>query len=390
MSDKLNMKIAGVTFDNPIFVASATPSWDGKRSCMGCEAGAAAVVPKTFGPSNTWAQHPRGGRMKLVRFQNKRIGMVNNELYTTMPLEKWIDEELAVAYGDGNKVIASIVALPDPEDTAKNIRALEATGFVSMFEINVSCPMPHGTDKVGYQMGNDPEICFAQISEAKKATSLPVGIKLTPTSFDMVPVAKACEKAKADFIVIGNSVRSFAGVDIYTGKPYLPSYGGYSGPAIKPISQRHVSEVTRAVSVPVIAVGGISRWEDIVEYVMLGASAVQLCTSIMWDGYEVIQKMLDGLESYMEEMGISSLEEIRGKALPYIVPIEENAKRPAKHVVQDKEKCVNLKTGGCKLCKNVCFYGAIKFAPNIEIDPSFCDGCGLCTEVCPHQALSLA
>jgi dihydropyrimidine dehydrogenase (NAD+) subunit PreA len=205
----------------------------------------------------------------------------------------------------------------------------------------------------------------------------------------MVPMAQAAEKAGADFLTIGNSVRSFAGVDIATGLPKLPAYGGYSGPAIKPITQRHVSEVAKAVKIPISACGGISTWEDIVEYVMLGATTVQVCTSIMWHGYKYFQTLLRGLSDYMKREGLDSLETIRGKTLPYIVTIDELAKRPAKVARVDPAKCLNLTKGGCELCGQVCFYGAIDFAPRLKMSPPECDGCGLCAEICPAGALTL-
>jgi len=388
--NRLETKIATVIFKNPVFLASATPSWDGERSNQAWKAGAGAVIPKSFGPPNQWANHPRSGRMKLIQVNGRRIGMVNTELYTTMPLQVWLDQELEKAYEGNSNIIASVVAHPDPKETAKNILILERTGKISMFEINVSCPMPLGSDKVGFQMGNDPEACFNQVKEAKAVTSSPIGIKLTPTSFNMVPMAEAAERAGADFIVIGNSVRSFAGVDIKTGRPYLPAYGGYSGPAIKPITQRHVSEVARKVKTPIIAVGGIQSWEDIVEYIMLGASAVQVCTSIMWNGYEHFNTLISGLDAYMVAENLSSLEEIRGKALPYIKTIQEFAQEPPKYVKFEEKLCMNLKKGGCALCGKVCFYGAISFNPTILVEPTKCDGCGLCMEICPSKALSLS
>lgn len=386
----LRVSIAGVTLRNPLILASATPGWDGKRSLMAWQGGAAAVVPKTFGPPANWAQHPRCGRMKLIRPNGKRpIGMVNIELYTTMPIEEWLEKELSVAASEGNKVIASIVAQPDPADTAKVAKLIEASGKAVMFEINVSCPMPFGSDKVGFQMGNDPNSCFAQVAAVKAAVKLPVGIKLTPTTHNMVPMALASEKAGADFIVIGNSIRSFAGVDIKTGKPKLAAYGGYTGPAIKPITMRHVSEVARAVKTPIIAVGGISTWEDVVEYIMLGATAVQLCTTVMWKGYGQFGLIAEGLAAYMKREGIVSLEEIRSKALPYIRTIEQMAAEPALHISVDVDKCVNLKSDGCKLCQHACFYGALAFSPNLSLTPENCDGCGLCVEMCPQGALFL-
>ena len=385
----LEVTFAGIKFRNPLILASATPGWDGERSNRAWRAGAGAVIPKSFAPPGRWGQHPRTGRMKLIKSGKKRIGMVNIELYTTMTLQDWLDRELDKACEGNSSIIASVVAHPNPEDTARNAQIIEETGKVVMFEINVSCPMPAGEDKVGFQMGNDPETCYRQVETIKSAVSLPVGIKLTPTTHDMVPIAQACEQAGADFLTIANSVRSFAGVDISTGMPKLCAYGGYTGPAIKPITQRHVSEVARAVNIPISAVGGVSTWEDVIEYMMIGATTIQICTSIMWHGYDFFKEVLDDLTVYMEREGLDSLEQIRGKALPHIVPIEELAKRPPLMAQVDPEKCINLTKGGCELCGDSCFYGAIEFAPKLILHRENCDGCGLCTEVCPAGALKL-
>jgi dihydropyrimidine dehydrogenase (NAD+) subunit PreA len=386
----LEVTFAGVKLRNPLILASATPSWDGRGSSLAWRAGAGAVIPKSFAPPGKWSQHPRCGRMKLIRQGKQRMGMVNIELYTTLTLQDWLDRELDKACEGGATIVASVVAHPEPDDTAANAKIIEDTGKVAMFEINVSCPMPADKDRVGFQMGNDPDMCYRQIKAVKKKARLPVGIKLTPTTHNMVPMAKAAEEAGADFLTIGNSVRSFAGVDITTGLPRLAAYGGYSGPAIKPIAQRHVSEVARAVKVPISACGGISTWEDVVEYFMLGAATVQICTSIMWHGYGQFQTFLKGLSDYMDREGLKSLETIRGKALPHIVTIDELAKRPALVAKVNPEKCVNLTKGGCELCGRVCFYGSIRFAPRLTLDTAKCDGCGLCTEICPSEALELA
>lgn len=385
----LEVNFAGVKLRNPLILASATPSWDGKGSNLAWKAGAGAVIPKSFAPPRKWAQHPRCGRMRLIKHGKNRIGMVNIELYTTLTLQDWLDRELDTACEGGNTIIASIVAHPDPEDTAKNAKIIEDTGKVAMFEINVSCPMPADKDKVGFQMGNDPDMCFRQVEALKKKVTLPVGIKLTPTTHNMVPMAQSAERAGADFLTIGNSVRSFAGVDINTGLPKLPAYGGYSGPAIKPITQRHVSEVAKTVNIPISACGGISTWEDIVEYFMIGATTVQICTSIMWHGYEQFRTFLKGLSDYMDQEGMRSFDTIRGKALPHIVTIDELADRPPLVAKVASDKCINLIKGGCEICGKVCFYGSIGFAPRLRIDQAKCDGCGLCTEVCPSEALMM-
>ena len=387
--NKLGVNFAGVNLRNPLILASATPSWDGERCRQAWVHQAGAIVPKTFAPPDKFAQHPRCGRMKIIRHGAGRIGMVNIELYTTISLEDWLKNDLQKAYQDGGCIIASVVAHPDPEVTAANARTIQNTGKVAMFEINVSCPMPADQSCVGFLMGNDPESCSRQVKAMKKCLSLPVGIKLTPTTHNMVPMAQAAESAGADFLTIGNSVRSFAGVDIKTGLPKLPAYGGYSGPAIKPITQRHVSEVARAVRTPISACGGVTTWEDVVEYIMLGATTVQICTSIMWRGYGHFRTLLKGLQDYMDAEKLESLEQIRGKTLPHITTIEEVAKRPPLVSKVAPEKCTNLKKGGCELCGKVCFYGAIEFSPRLKLIPENCDGCNLCVEVCPVGALTL-
>jgi dihydropyrimidine dehydrogenase (NAD+) subunit PreA len=385
----LEVNFAGTTLRNPLILASATPSWDGRGSNRAWKAGAGAVVPKSFGPPSKLAQHPRCGRMKIIKHENKRIGMINVELYTTMTLKDWLSVELIKANEGGSVIIASIVALPNSEDTAKNAKLIEETGKIAMFEINVSCPMPADRDRIGFQMGNIPETCYDQVNTVKKQVSLPVGIKLTPTTHNMVPMALASEQAEADFLTIGNSVRSFAGVDITTGLPKLSAYGGYSGPAIKPITQRHVSEVAKAVHIPISACGGITTWEDVIEYIMLGATTVQICTSIMWNGYRHFQKLINGLSEYLSRERLDSLESIKGVALPHIVTINEMAKKSAMLVQVEPKKCINLTKGGCKQCGKVCFYNAIEFSPKLKLQPDNCDGCGLCIEICPVSALKL-
>jgi dihydropyrimidine dehydrogenase (NAD+) subunit PreA len=386
---KLETEFAGVKLRNPLILASATTGWDGHGCHQAWINQAGAIVPKTFGPPAKFQHHPRCGRLKVVRVGKTQIGMINNELYTTMTLEEWLERELDVATQGEAAIIASVVAQPDPGLTAANARKIADTGKVVMFEINVSCPMPADQSKVGFMMGCDPELCAIQVKAVKRAVTLPVGIKLTPTTHDMVPIAKAVEEAGADFITIANSVRSFAGVNIKTGRPKLAAYGGYTGPAIKPITQRHVSEVARAVKIPISAVGGVTTWEDVVEYFMIGASSIQICTSIMWKGYGHFRTILRGLEEYLDSNGFSSLEEIRGKALPHITTIEELAKRTPEVSVVDPDTCINLTKGGCKKCGPVCFYQAIEFSPTLKLKPENCDGCGLCVEICPVSALHL-
>lgn len=381
---KLNVNFAGVEFENPIWLGSATPTWDGKRMKEASNSFASGLVPKTIGPKQDWAKHPRNGRLALIKSKGKEIGMINLELFTTKTRKEWLKNDLKIAAEGDSKIIASILAMPEPEETKKLVDEIQSTGLVDLLELNVSCPMPAST--VGMHIGKNPELVYQQTKAAKSVASIPLSVKMTPNISDMVDVAKAVESANGDGLTISNSVKGFAGVNINTGKPILKAYGGYSGPAIKPIVQRHISQVAKNVDLPISAVGGIKRWEDVIEYIMLGATTVQVVTAVMWNGYNKLNEFVNGIKKFMEEQGYKSLDEIRGIALEDITTTEELAELPPKFAKINKENCIN-----CGICNKVCFYDAIKVKEKeTEVKYNNCDGCGACVIWCPVEgAISL-
>lgn len=379
----LRVNFAGVELKNPLILGSATPGWDGERLKQAGQAGFAAVVPKTIGPVQDWAAHPRNGRLQLVKLGKTPIGMVNLELFTTKTREDWIARDLAVAREGGAKMIASVLAMPDPEDTARLVEEIQATGLVDLLELNVSCPMPVST--VGMHIGKSPDLTYKQVKAAKSRARVPLSVKLTPNISDMVEVAQAAVEAGVDALTISNSIRSFAGVDVETGKPYLRGYGGYTGPAIRPIIMRHLSEVARAVKVPISAVGGVMSWRELVEYIMLGATTVQTVTSVMWNGYSAAGKILEGLNKFMDEKGYKTIDDFRGIALPHITTVEQLATEPALFAGINEDTCTK-----CGICHRVCFYGAIQNeGSRYWVARQNCDGCGLCAQWCPSQSIVL-
>lgn len=379
----LAVNYCGVTYRNPLVLASATPGWDGEAMRLAAEAGIGGVIPKTIGPRQDWAAHPCNGRIFMHRYQNRPIGQVNLELFTTMTRDEWITRELAIAKQGGATMHISILAMPEPEDTAKLVEEIQSTGMADILELNVSCPMPAST--VGMHIGKSAERTFAQVKAGKAAAKIPFTVKLTPNVTDMVEIAAAAKEAGADGVTISNSIRSFAGVDIDTGKPYLRAYGGYTGPAIKPIIMRHLSEVARNVDIPISAVGGVNSYREVIEYIMLGATTVQLCTAVMWNGYERITKIVNDLNQWMDEKRYESFDQIRGIALGDITTVEELAKLPAKHAVIDKNTCTN-----CGMCQRICMYRAIGERDGARwADSAKCDGCGVCQQMCPAKAIVL-
>lgn len=379
----LSVSYCGVNYRNPLVLASATPGWDGEAMRLAAQAGIGGVIPKTIGPKQDWAAHPCNGRIFMHRYNGKPIGQINLELFTTMTRDQWLTKELAVAKAGGATMQISILAMPDPEDTARLVEEIQSTGMADLLELNVSCPMPAST--VGMHIGKSAERTYEQVRAGKSAAKIPFTVKLTPNVTDMVEIAQAAKEAGADGITISNSIRSFAGVDIDTGKPYLCGYGGYTGPAVKPIVMRHLSEVARKVDIPLSAVGGVNSYREVIEYIMLGATTVQLCTAVMWNGYDRITKIVNDLDAWMEQKGYGSFDEIRGIALKDITTVEELAKLPAKHAEVNRDRCTN-----CGLCQKVCMYRAFSEKNDARYaDPELCDGCGVCQQLCPVNAIAL-
>ena len=379
----LSVDFAGVRMKNPIVLASGGPGWDGEHMRRCAEAGAGALVPKSLGPPGRWLHHPRTGRIGLFKIEKKPYGMINLELFSTLPLKRWLDDELKVSAGGGAPIIASIVACPEPSDTQKTAALVVDTGYASMIEINVSCPMPAG--EVGMHIGRHPNLVAEQVGAVKKVVDIPVAVKLSPNYAYIDEVAKAAEEAGADAIMATNSVQSFFGVDIETGKPPLPAFGGYSGPAIKPITMKCVAQIARKVDIPISAIGGVSTWKDVVEYIMVGATTVQTCTSVMWRGLDVFKELSNGLGSFMERKGYERIDDFRGVALKHITTVEDLSKLEPMRASIEVDVCT-----GCGTCAKVCQYDAIKTrGRKAEVIHEKCDGCGLCVAWCPADAITL-
>ena len=265
----LSVDFAGVRFRNPLILASAAPGHDGQALRIAGEHGIGGVIPKTIGSFGEWVQHPRNGRMYVYRVGGKPVGMMDLELFTTKPVEDWLERDMACAKAGGAVMQCSILAFPDPSETAELAKKLQTTGLIDLFEINVSCPMP--AKDVGQNIGTNAEKVAEQVRAVKAVANCPVVIKLTPNVTDIAAIGRAAQAAGADGITIGNSLKGFAGIDIETGKPYQRAYCGYGGPGVKPVIMRMVTELARALDIPISAAGGVSSYRDLVEYVMAGA-----------------------------------------------------------------------------------------------------------------------
>ena len=222
---------------------------------------------------------------------------------------------------------------------------------------------------------------------------MPVIVKLTPNVTDIVPLARIVEDSGAHGITATNTLAGIAGIDLDTFSPLpivnnISSQGGYSGPAIKPVALRCVANIAQNTEMPLIGCGGIEGWKDAAEYFAVGSSLVQMCTAPMWNGFEIIDKLKTGLEEYLYKMKLSTVNDLTGKALPYLRPYPELDMSFKLHAEVNLEKC-----NGCGLCAKACDsggYQAIKIVnKRVIIDKKMCDGCGLCPGVCPTLAIQM-
>jgi len=366
----LSVNFLGLSLKNPILISAGPLTGSGQMMRKAVEAGAGAVVTKTIANEIRSNVRPR-----LVKGEG---GLHNIELYSDFTLEEWKDE-IAYAKKHGAIVIANILG-HTPSEIAYIAQVVENFG-ADAIELGVSCPHGEGLEGVAAEPSTLYEFTKTVVDRVK----IPVMVKLSSNVTNVVKLARAAERAGAAAISGIDTVRSIAGVDIEKGQALLPTFGGYSGDAIRPIGLATIASISQAIRIPVCGIGGITTYEHIIEYMMLGASAVQVCTSIILNGHEHIGVLLNGLMSWMTQHGYESFDEIKGKALISLKSFEEIKEEP--YVSQVKEGCgVSL----CQKCKKACIYEAIEWkCCQVTVNAQRCMGCGLCVSICPKGTFEL-
>jgi dihydroorotate dehydrogenase (NAD+) catalytic subunit len=238
-------------------------------------------------------------------------GMLNAVGLQNIGVEAFIEEKLPFLRQFDTKVIANIYG-ESYDEYKKVAKKLSSAKGVHALEVNVSCP---NVQKGGLSFGSGPKTAAAVTRKVKEATDLPIIVKLTPNVTDIAAVAEAVEKAGADAISLINTLKGMS-VDIVTRRPHLRNItGGLSGPAIKPVALRMVWEVLQKVSIPVIGIGGIMNAEDALEFLMLGARAVQVGTANFINPKATLD-VIAGIEKYLQINNIKNINRIIGTFKP--------------------------------------------------------------------------
>lgn len=298
----LRTNVCGVEFRNPLMLAAGVMGSNASSMNWILKSGAAGVVSKSFSlePNPGYANPTTVG---------VECGIIN-AIGLSNPGAENFKEELKRIDRKGNVSIASIYGAT-PEEFSKLVLKIE--DYVDMIELNISCP--HAMEGYGASIGQDVNLTHKIVSAAKDSANKPVIAKLTPNVTDIVEIAMAAQDAGADALTLINSLGPGMKINIDVARPVLSNkFGGMSGKAIKPIALRNVYTVYDNVDIPIIGVGGISNFEDVVEFLFAGARAVQIGTSIMDEGVEVFDKINKDLEKFMNKKGYESIDEMIGLA----------------------------------------------------------------------------
>ena len=367
----LSTNFMGLKLKNPIIIAAGPLTASGEAMKKATEAGAGAVVTKTIVNEIRPNVRPR-----LYKGPN---GIQNIELYSEFSIEEW-ENEIGYAKDNGATVIASILA-HTPSEIAYIAKRVERYG-ADAIELGLSCPYGEGLEI----LGSNPAKLSNMVKSVAERVQIPVMVKLSSNVDNLAGLAKAAEKAGASAISAIDTVRSIIGVDIERSEALLPTYGGYSGDGIRPIGLAAVATISQAVSIPVCGIGGISNYTNVVEYMMLGATSIQVCSSIILNGLDYINIIKNDLADWLKNKGYTGIHQVKGKALPTLRSFEEIILEPRhSHTI---DACQELE---CYQCKIACTYGAIdKQKTSIIIDKELCTGCGLCVSICPIKNLRLS
>ncbi|MFD1778361.1 NAD-dependent dihydropyrimidine dehydrogenase subunit PreA [Fredinandcohnia salidurans] len=387
----LRINLAGIESPNPFWLASAPPTNSGYQVQRAFDAGWGGAVWKTLGDPILNVT----SRFGAVSFNGQRVAGFNNiELISDRPLEVNLKEiKETKKLFPNHTIIASLMVEPKQEKWHEIVKRVEEVG-VDGLELNFGCPHGMAERGMGSASGQVPSLVEQQTYWVKEVAQTPVIVKLTPNITDITATAEAATRGGADAISMINTINSLAGVDLDTWNtiPHVRgkgAHGGYCGPAVKPIALNMVAECARSphINIPISGIGGISTWQDAVEYMLMGASGVQVCTAAMHHGFRIVEDMIEGLDNYLDDKGIASVMDIVGKTVPRYSDwgdLDLNYKIVARI---NNDVCIN-----CNKCHIACedtSHQCIDMLKDgngyniLKVREEDCVGCNLCSIVCP-------
>jgi dihydropyrimidine dehydrogenase (NAD+) subunit PreA len=384
--------MCGIRGPNPFWLASCPITNNGEMVARAFDAGWGGVVWKTIG-EQVQNVTSRLGTFDLAG--RRMVGISNIELISDRPPEVNLAEvaDIKRRYPN-NAVVVSLMVEAKPETWYDFVQRVNDTGADGI-ELNFGCPHGMSERGMGAAVGQVPEYVQMITEWVMEKAAMPVLVKLTPNVTDIRKPARAARAAGADGIALINTISSLVGVNLDTWAP-IPdvrgkgSHGGYSGPAVKPIALNMVSAVASDpdVRLPVSGIGGVADWHDAVEFMLVGATTVQVGTSVMHLGFRMIDDLVDGLSTYLRAKGLHSPSELVGRALPTLTDWGQLDQSFRLLAQIDEARCIH-----CNLCYAACNDGAHQAirlegtngSSKLHVEGDYCVGCHLCQYVCPVE-----
>ncbi len=355
MKPDLSIEFCGVTAPNPFWLASAPPTNSAYQVRRAFQAGWGGAVWKTLAHEPIVNVSSRYGGLDYDG--RKVMGLNNIELITDRTLEDNLRE-----IGDikrefpGHALFVSLMVESKRETWHDIVRRTQETGCDGL-ELNFGCPHGMSERGMGAAVGQVPEYTEMITSWVKEAADIPVMVKLTPNISDVRVVARAAKNGGADAVSLINTINSIMGIDLDTlaPKPDVAgkgSHGGYCGPAVKPLALNMVSQIANDPAcrgLPISGIGGIQAWQDAVEFMLLGAGSVQVCTAVMHYGFRIVEHLIGGMTNWMRQKGFDTIADFQGKSAPRIVDWSDLDLGHKVVAEIDQAKCVH-----CGLCYIAC------------------------------------
>lgn len=412
----LSINFAGIRSPNPFWLASAPPSNSGAQVHRAFEAGWGGAVWKTIGAPVLNVSNRYGA----WHYGNQKMLAINNvELISDRPFEINLREiaEVKRAWPD-RAVIVSAMVESKPEAWHDIIRRIQDTGADGI-ELNYGCPHGMSERGMGSAVGQVPEYCEKITRWVMEVAKIPVIVKLTPNISDIVMPGRAAVAAGASAISLINTINSIIGVDLDTLEitPNIGGrggHGGYAGPAVKPIALNMLAalgrdSVVHGSGLPISGMGGISNWRDAAEFLLLGASSLQVCTAVMHYGFRIVEDLCDGLSNWMDEKGFATIPDVVAQSLHRVSDFKDFDLSFKAVARIEQEKCIR-----CDLCYVACNdtahqcidlidkqgnvvppsaydqrsngrLEAVNSRPSVVVREDDCVGCRLCFNVCPVE-----
>jgi len=380
----LNIRIGDLELENPFIVAAGPPGVTGAAMKRMASGKPGAVVTKSIGvvPSP-------GQRMSLSHKMRDRHSLILTDPWSAHTFEEWCEKEMKIAKEGGVPVIVNLQAVTDtPAEDIARMAPMAVEAGADAIELSAFGSSPNVVDGSGIGAVQCPKRTYEVIRAAKKAVDVPVIGKLLPEPSNFLDLVKAVEDAGADAIASRDTTFPAIAFDIYTRRPKVARTIGtwmpeLSGRAIRETAVGYVVEMSKRTKLPIIGIGGVSTWEDAVEMIIAGATAVGVCTAAMVEGPRIFRKLVKGLDAFLKDQEIT-MEELRGSGLEGMRQVNEMALQPL--VVSIDEGLCNQ----CNICYTVCPVQAVRQADGYNyIVHEECIQCTFCINNCPEDAISV-